>query len=435
MQAFGGHIECRDTKQIESKIIVRLAALLFVIAVAFRIFYVFITPPYNHILSDPKRHWLNSGNFFTPEFFGSMDPIMYQAFLAFVRYITSENPFGVTFCVGILSALLPWFWYRALKELVPTLWALVGGTAIAIMPSLLMIYSYFMQETLLLTLCAAATWLSLRSLRLQTLSSFAWAAFIWTLACYTRILALPMAGMFLGLLVLAATNHKLLRLGLAAGVFTLLLLPACWHSMLRLNYCEPFGNTYLNQTYRLSQKQRYSLTVRGDSIHVFIAPNYLNHPLAPFSQWTTPRRGIVHVEIDPAYGRRDWELELERIRQDPKPLSGLQEWAENALNLFMDPSWPDSNRKYWLGWLSRQSRWLILPMTLFVGVMGLRYYSRMPWRQLILPTVALVLMSILLLQQRFIVEGRYRKVIEPILIASCIIFLHGRRRLQQQPEI
>jgi hypothetical protein len=166
---------------------------IFGIAMGIRFACVFIYPPSSHLFSDAQRHWDNAGAFLSPTLFGSVDPIMYQMYLGVLRFITHDNALVISIFTGLLSTLMPWCWYKALGDVLPELWALLGGIAIAFMPSLLMIYSYYMQETLLLTLLAAGVWLSLRAIRLGTLSAYAWAVLVWVLACFTRVQAIPVS--------------------------------------------------------------------------------------------------------------------------------------------------------------------------------------------------------------------------------------------------
>lgn len=407
----------------------KLAVLwgLFTASLLFRFVYIFVISPMGQRFSDPARHWENGLRFLHPGLFGSADPLMYQVYLAAVQYLSAGNETAINFYIGVLSALMPWLWFKALDEILPRAWALAGGTLIALMPSLIMIYSYFMNETLMLDLIGAAIWLTLRAMRQKTLGAFAWAAVLWALASYTRSVALPLAAVSMALLLFVDRRRLLAKVGILAVAYGGLAIPACWHSQIRLHYCAPFGFTYLNQIYRLSEKHNFTMNVKGEGRWGFGSPNYYHPPLEPFSDWSTPRTGEVHVEIDPAHGRDDWEAALERVRNEPKPLKPLQDWGENVLDLFFDPSWPDNNSSYWMGWLSMQSRWLILPMTLFIAALTLRYFRSMQLRMLLVPGMALLLMGMLLVQQRFIVEGRYRKAVEPLLIAACVILLYERQ--------
>lgn len=401
---------------------------LLVSVMAYRFIYIFTNPPTNHLFSDPHRHWDNARNFWTPGLFGSMDPLMYQLFLWFVRTLTQDNSWAIAACVGVLSAALPWFWFKALKEVVPVKWALAGGALIGLMPSTTLIYSYFMQETLMLTLIGAAVWLSMRALRLGSLGAYAWAVVIWALACYTRIIALPLAFGFISVMCVVHLRQLPARAAIVALAFGTLALPACMHSYMKLNYCEPFGSAYPHTIYRISQNASFKITIHGVGEWFFGSPAYVNRPFLPFSDWKAPREGVAQMVIDLTKGEADWKRELDAVNASPKPMSPLQDWRENLAFLFFDPSWPDNNMDYRLGALTIHSRWLVLPMTLFVLLMTCKYLHIRNWRMLLIPLAALGVMSVLLIQQRFIIEGRYRKVAEPMLMAACVVLAHRTRR-------
>jgi len=405
--------------------------LLFYASLLGRIVLTFIYNPLDTRFSDPMRHWQNGERFFAPDFIGAGDPLVYQVYIYALQHLTGDARWAIALVTGLLSAALPFFWYKALGELLPKQGALAGGLAIALMPSLAMIYGYFMNETLLLTLMAAAVWLSLRAARTGHLHDFTLAALLWALACYTRLVALPAAACFLCFLLLhthARLRDVALRATIAAAFFAALAVPACWHSSMKLHFCAPFGMPYINQLYRLSQQRIFTMNVHGEGSWVFGSPNYYHPPLEPLSSWTTLRTGTVHAEIDPARGRADWETALQRIASEPKRFSPLQDWAENALYFFFDSSWPDNNPHYWLGWAAVQSRWLILPMALLITGFTAYYYRHMAKEVLLLPALTLLMFFLLITQQRFIIEGRYRKAVEPMLIASCVILLNARRR-------
>ena len=72
----------------------------------------------------------------------------------------------VAYWTALLSLSGPWLWYRFLRELLPSRdWALAGWVVLAALPSWSAIYSYFMQETLMLPLLGPALWATWRCRR------------------------------------------------------------------------------------------------------------------------------------------------------------------------------------------------------------------------------------------------------------------------------
>ena len=100
----------------------------------------------------------------------------------------------VAYWTALLSLCGPWLWYRYLRELLPNRdWALAGWVILAALPSWSAIYSYFMQETLMLPLLGAALWTTWRCRRKGDTGSFVLAAGIWMLAGLTRGICIPLA--------------------------------------------------------------------------------------------------------------------------------------------------------------------------------------------------------------------------------------------------
>ncbi len=412
----------------------RVLAWIFAASLLFRFCYVFETNPVYNIFSDPQRHWDSAKTFWTPGLFGSADPIMYQAWLSFVRFVTRDHLLGLAFFSGLLSVIMPLCWLGTLRYLVPRNWALVGANLISWSPSLIMIYSYFMNETLLITLISAAVWLSFRAFSHGTFGSYAWAAVFWVLASYTRMTALPPAGIFLALLCLSSRRQFFARGLFGAALYGIMLIPACWHSMYRLNFCEPFGLSYVNAIHNAAQTNTIKFDVVEQGHWGFGMCTINNEPLAPFSRWRGAETGNFTFHIDPANGRADWKKALEEARNRPgRPYGFWEKKGVTAVRFFLDPSWPDNNREWRMGRLAMLNRWLVLPLVVAVAALSWRY-RRAPLKIMLLPALSLFMVALMLLQNSYVVEGRYRKPFEPMLIASCVILLYERRKRQRSKD-
>jgi len=398
-----------------------------------RFCYVFYNDPLHHIFSDPGRHWINGKRFFWPHIMGSIDPFVYQFWLRALQWFDRGTGYVVLAGAGMLSVALPFLWFKALRELLPLSWALVAATVIGFMPSLFMIYSYFMNETLLLTLLACGFWLTLRAMRTKDWPTLLAFALAWATAGYTRIVALPLAGLCFVVLATTLPWRKTAGLAAAMGVaFGVFAYPACWHSATNLNYCAPFGSTYFNAIYRASSAKTMKMKIVGQSDWDFSSPSMYTQPLAPISDWQWSRAGTYVMQIDPSNGREDWETMLHAIQEYGPGLPWLDDKIENAIMLFFDPSWPDDNQTYAWGWLGYWNRWLWVPLTVAVGLGMLKV--RPGRRDALVPFAGLMLMALLLVQTNAVMEGRYRKPAEPLLIAGAFVLLHRLRTATKRSQ-
>jgi hypothetical protein len=406
----------------------------FAACVAFRAWHVFHNSPLDHLFSDPHRHWHNGRYFFWPSVMGSIDPIGYQVWLKALQWADPGSGIVVLAATGALSAALPAFYLLALREVLPIAWALAGALAIGFMPSLLTIYSFFMTETLLLTVAACGFWLTLRAMRTPSFPMLAGIALAWAVAAYTRLAAVPLAA--LCFVALACTLRWRKTLALAAAYFACfgaIALPACWHSTRNLNFCAPFGSTYFAEIVRASSFETMRMQVVNRGEWEFISPSLLAPPLEPLSDWRSLRSGIGTFTVDLAHGRRDWEEALRTFRERGPRLPWTDDRIENAVMLFFDRSWPDADDldSVW-GRLNGWTRWLWLPLTLAVALLAVR--ARPSLRVGLIPYAALALVALLLVQGAAVMEGRYRKPVEPLLIAGAFILVHRVRSRGGVPD-
>ncbi|MBV8939730.1 MAG: glycosyltransferase family 39 protein [Alphaproteobacteria bacterium] len=412
---------------------IALLKALFASAVAFRIAYVFHSNPLGHRYSDAMRHWHNGVAFFTPDVMGSVDPLLYQVWVYGLHRMAGENPTAIALATGALSALMPWCWYRGLRELMPHPPALAGGILIALMPSTLGIYSYFVNETLLLTLEGLAVWLSFRAYRKQTVSAWALAGLAWALACYTRSIAMPLAAGMLGtgwLMMRASWPARAASLAAAAAPFFLLAPASCWHSELKLHYCAAFGNDSVAPLYHMAHTKGIVLNFPGEGGWGFTSPAVFTSPLAPFYDWHSPRlsQGDFYFTIDTKQGRKDWERALQQARLHPFPLR--EEIAENLLYLVFERSWPDDDTDYAVNRLSIWLRFLWCPLWLYAAWGALT--RKLSWRERLLPLLCVGMLVLLAFQESGVMEGRYRKPLEPLLLASAVVLARRRSAARQR---
>ena len=398
----------------------RLLWILFGILLELRLLYPLFSSPLAHRFSDPQRHWENGLAFLHPSIMGSDDPYLYQLWLYLLQRLAGTSDNLILMGCGLLCALMPYGWYRALRELMPREAALTGAVLVAVVPDFLSIYGYFMNETLLLTLTGFAFWLTLRAHGKRTVAAFAAACTLWVAASFTRAAAVPLAAISL-LWIGWPAPHRLRKLLCAAGLFILVAIPAGFHGQAKLGFFAPFGNLYLHHIYRDSGRQRIELNLGSEGSYWFVSPSFANATFYPFSDWMTERQGTAKVTIDLTHRRADWAREEERAAHESK-MSPLTDTLENLLFLSFGQSWPNNDMNTVSGWLTVWLRWIWVPMIVFVawGLLDRRFTGR----ETLLPVSGLVVFFWLALQQSAITEGRFRLPLEPILLASAFVLSH-----------
>ena len=389
-----------------------------------RLLYPFFNSPLGHIYSDPLRHWTNGERFLTPDLMGAGDPYLYQLFMYVLRALSGDNPPTVLLVVGVLCAAMPYGWYRALRELLPRRQALAGATVMGLIPAFLSIYAYFMNETLLLTLTGFAFWATLRARRKATLGSYAIACALWVACIFTRSVVVPMAALCLGTLWWFG-GQRVHKAVIAILAFGALALPAGMHGMSRLGFFAPLGNVYLSQIYSYSGQREITLDGGAQGSWAFGSPSFFNPTLFPFSTWTTNRTGVVHAKIDVSRGRDAWAEETDRAAKG-RTFPWSQQYAENLLCLLVGQSWPDNDPAAWSSLLAVWTRWLWPPLMIAVawGAARRRYVGA-DW---LLPACALGMLLFLAVQWAGIIEGRYRKPVDPVLVAAAIVLYYRTQR-------
>jgi hypothetical protein len=389
-----------------------------------RLLYPFFNSPLTHIFSDPQRHWDNAALFLAPSVMGSGDPYLYQLWLFALRQLAGPSSATILTGCGVLCAAMPYGWYRALRELLPRVASLQGAVLIGLWPPFLGGYAYFMTETLLLALTGFGFALTLRAVRRRDTTAWVLAVAVWLAASFTRIVALPIAVICLGW----AWRLQLRRwraLTLAALPALALVIPAGLHGRYALGYFAPLGNLYLNEIYHAGDNKSIAIDFGPQGSYIFGSPSYYNPTFYPLSDWTTARTGVLTITIDTRNGRGDWRRTLARM-----PARGLRErwhdFGENLCYLLFGQSWPDNDRSSVVCWLSVWMRWLFVPMVLTLAYAAIRGAYR--GREWLLPLCALLSLVLLALQREGIMEGRYRKPLEPIFVASLVLAWHGRSR-------
>lgn len=406
-----------------------LLLTLLAAACAYRVWLVVDLNPANNIWSDPARHWAHGARPAEPTPWSAIDPVIYQVYMAVLAKLTVQSPALVAYWTALLSLLGPWLWHRFLRELlVDRDWALAGWVAFAALPSWSAIYSYFMQETLMLPLLGAALWATWRCRRKGDTASFTVAVGAWLLAGLTRGIALPLALVAMAW-IWAAQGHKLPRAAAAIALIAAVMVPLAGRSWALARLVAPHGIASLVQIYH--QAGTRSLTAdfkrSGRNEHWsydILSPAVLDRPLEPLSDWQSSRRLHTHVTIDLDAGRWDWQAAKDRL---PPWDFDRYLWltGENLVLLFFGRSWPETDRQRLIGEVNYWARWLWVPLTL-VGLV----WTVVRWRQERERMLLALICTWVAVQGLFplaVNEGRYRKPFEGLLIAQCLLLAAGGR--------
>lgn len=407
--------------------------LVLVLSTGYRIAYIIEFNPIHHIWSDPQRHWEHGVDVLRQDPMVMTDPILYQLYMSALAKLTLQHPPLVAFYTCLLAIFTPWIWYRFFRELQPSkLIAVAGWAGIAVIPSWISIYGYFMQETLMLPLLGAALYYTWRCRRKQTVSSFGLMILFWVLAGLTRGICIPMAAVAATWLWLEQPE-KVKKASCALLIFAVALGPLAYRSYQFMGIVAPHGVGQLNIIYAKSGAKEIKIAYQRQGArwnYGFMSPALLVAPLAPLSDWQTQREGKHWAAVDLDKGGESWKKQLDRV--DLSLSDYLWITKENAIFLFFAPSWPDSNRGRWLGEVNYQTRWLWAPLFTICCVWTFIRLRRQP-RQWLLPSIILAWFLVQTLLPISVNEGRYRKPLEGLLIAQLVLLAASRRTHQSVP--
>jgi len=333
----------------------------------------------------------------------------------------------VSLYVGALSIIAPWCWYRFLRETLSSrTLALAGWASLAILPSWIGIYSYFMTETLFLPALGASLWLSMRARRKKTLPSFLGTVAMWMFCGLTRPVAIPAAALF-ATIVWFGHPQKIRAAAWSLALIIATLAPISIRNYYYYGIWAPHGNGWINKIYASSGARVIELHFVKNGArweYGFGSPSIDSRPFEPLSDWTSKRTGTVHVNVDFTHGSKDWKKAY-----DASALHGIALWSlhwENIVYLFFGNSWPDNNADYFMGRLANLSRWIWAPLGLLLLVASVIWWRNALSRPLVPLTIAIWLFF----QGWMLVvpnEGRYRKPLEGLFVVYALVLLDAKR--------
>jgi hypothetical protein len=411
---------------------------LIVGACVYRVWLVFRFNPLDQLWSDPARHWLEGTRPLDTSPLSAMDPIGYPIYLGILAKLTAKSRPLVAYWTALLSVCGPWLWYRFLRELLPNReWALAGWLLLAALPSWSAIYSYFMQETLMLPLLGAALWATWRSRRKGDTASFVVAVGLWLLAGLTRGICLPLGAVAMTWVWIEQGN-KVQRALASILLLLTILIPLTGRSWSLARLVSPHGIGQLAHIYQLAGTARLSFDFSRNGgqerwTYEFLSPSFQHAPFAPLSDWRGSRQSVSHFSIDLDAGARDWEAAKNSL--PPFLADGpraLRLTGENLIFLFFGPSWPDTdiegNLHRDIGKLNYWMRWIWAPLTIVCLLTTLMNWRADRQRNRLLPALLLVWVIVQGLFPLTVNEGRYRKPFEGLLIAQTLLLAGGRVR-------
>ena len=393
----------------------------------------FIHNPINHIWSDPGRWWEYASSGIDTPPLALIDAPFYQAWLSFIAKFTLDITELTALYAALLSAITPWLWYKFLREILDSKrLALFGWALIALIPSWIGIYSYFMTETLLLPLMGLGLWLSFRSMRKKDLNSFLLAVLIWTIAGMTRGIAAPIAVAITSFVWLQQDN-KLISALLASLFVSVILGLSGFRTYSKIGVFSPLGIPVMNQIYARSGAQEVNIHLESKQkgvhfIYGFGSPSINEKPFLPISNWHSVRSGKVVINIDLDLNGTSWAQEKERLaKESTKNIIHLQ--AENLIFLFFGSSWPDNNPNYLFDRLSNLTLFIWAPLFILVTALLIRNIIQ-GHRRYSLPILTALLLWFVVqgLTLISVNEGRYRKPIEALLIAGLLLSVQKKAR-------
>lgn len=398
-----------------------------------RFFFPFFYNPIDNLFGDSLYHWESGKNLLNPTVIDGIDPKLYQIYLGFLYFISQENYYIIAFFTGVMCASMPFFWYKAVREISSKNTSIIAALLISLCPTLWFIYGFFMNETILLNMMAIAVWMTLRAVRKNDNISFIYAVIFLTLASLSRSIAIPFMVAGIGFL-LYKSNERIKKSLCTVIILISLLVPAGMHTYKAINIFAPFGYHGLIEIYRKSGS--LGLNCKTEKGNYLMMGNAIpgKQPLEPFYTYKSPRSlNLYSWNINTRNGKKDWEKVLKSI--DYTFGDYILDTKENLLFFFFGYSWPETPVPSWklrdsaknpavypyvLEFYLHNYRWM---WSIYTAIMfiGLFIVSNKIHRIFILGT--LVYIAAVILQDTALITGRFRKPLEPFIIISVVFTL------------
>jgi len=396
-----------------------LAVALVVVGSGLRVWWAVTHSPIDSVYSDTERHWFNATHPLATNPFAGIDPPAYELWLSLIARITLGNRVALGIYAALLSLAAPFAWFlfarTVLQRKILALWF---WAVLTWLPSWIGIFSYFMNETILIPLIGLSLWLTTRQ-RPDNAAGWVGVNLSWSLTCLTRIIALPIAAVAMAF-ALSGIRNPVRRAFLAVAVWACAVTPFALRSYQIIGVATPFGLPYPHHIYWESGARDVYLHMTSPSHgatfqYNFTAASAFDEPLRPFSNYEPRPSGRVDIFVNLDLGTRDWQAAASA--NAPSLSRRLHLYAENALLLLLGDSWPDShldlfweNAAYHLHWI-----WAVIVPGAAVGSGIYMYRNRSV--QLV-PALTLVSFLVPLFSNAGVMEARFRKPLEGIFILA-----------------
>jgi hypothetical protein len=401
-----------------------------------RFFYPFFSNPYDHLYSDPYRHYdAIQGENFGHTLFSILDPPLPQLLLKAAFTIFGNTILGGAAYYGLLCAIMPWCWYRWGRLIFPSkTTALLFMAIITYLPSWIGIYSLFMDEPVLLPLLGTALWLSWRAKNKATAGALILATIFWALTMCVKLnsvfeLIIVMPWLIYFYIQKNGRGIKTICTSLAAVcilAIAYLSYPAWVYHGLGFTWLFPPGTGALNRGWYNSDGVSYTTQIfyKGklvETIGTFGSNGTCSEPFAPFSKWSTWRSGVYNYQII-----CNQPISLTLPYQKLPWQNNLRNATEETLHLFFSQSWPDCRDDDPFQLAQSYMRWLWAFLTLGIIILTIRKRQQ----KNILVILCLGTLLLYIISNCSMIDGRYRKPWEGIAIAA-FIYLCAMPRIKK----
>jgi hypothetical protein len=354
-----------------------------------------------------------------------MDPPLPQFLLKTALFIFGDSVLGAASYYGLLCAITPWCWYRWGRYIFKTkTTALIFMAVITYLPSWISIYSFFMDEPVLLPLLGTALWLSWRARKKGTAEAFILAIIFWALTMAAKLnsvfeLVIIVPWLAYCYIKQNGINSKTICTNLIAGLILIvayLSYPLWVYNGLGFTWLFPPGTGAFNRGWYNSNGVEYTaeLIYKGKLVEktgTFASNGTCSEPFAPFSRWSTWRKGSYNYQA-----KIDQPLNLTLPYKKTTWKENLRNLTEETLHLFFSQSWPDCREDDPIQQAQRYMRWVW--SFLSAGIIFLAIRKRQ--MKNILVILCLGTLSFYIISNCSMIDGRYRKPWEGIAIAAFI---------------
>jgi len=276
------------------------------------------------------------------------------------------------------------------------------------------------------------------------------ATVLWTCTLLTRSIALPLAAVVLGYCLFRQGSTRMRALvwrPLLALAGAAIVAAGLWiagqHSVrifgerrlclagdrLCLAYASPFVDNSTNELYLVSGAKVYETTYTKPRnwtyTYSFSSPSLYISPFYPFYDWKSVRKGTFKytTNVD-TLGQDLKDLYWKTLAKNKHLMPRLI--YENLVVLAFGHAWPESGKDSPQGLICLYERWIWFPVT-FWAVLGSLWFIYRRRQIRFVPALAIFATALLYGAQLVVMEGRYRKPIEPVVLLALYWLAEARR--------